>query len=159
MPNPETERVCAGPLALEIAWRNRKVASLALSWSDGLAPSPDPSPPARDLAAALAEYAAGEVPLWPFLPLDLDRLSPFARDVLIALRDNVPHAATVSYGNLARLGGHPGAARACGRVMAANPWPLVIPCHRVVGARGQLTGFGGCGLPMKQFLLKLEGAR
>lgn len=159
MPRPETERVCAGPLALEIAWKDRKVASLALAWSEGLAPSPDPSSPALALAAALAEYAAGVSPLWPSLPLDLERLSPFARDVLIALRDNVFHGATVSYGALARLGGHPGAARACGRVMAANPWPLVIPCHRVLGARGQLIGFAGCGLPMKQFLLKLEGAR
>lgn len=159
MPSPETERVCAGPLALEIAWNGRKVASLALTWSEGLAPAPHPSPPARALAAALAEYADGKVPLWPSLPLDLERLSPFARAVLVALRDNVPHAATVSYGALARLSGHPGAARACGQVMAANPWPLLVPCHRVVGANGQLTGFAGCGLPMKQFLLKLEGAR
>ncbi|MBF0512986.1 MAG: MGMT family protein, partial [Desulfovibrionaceae bacterium] len=52
--------------------------------------------------------------------------------------------------------GRPGAARAVGRVMAANPFPLVLPCHRVVGAGMKLTGFGP-GLPMKKMLLELEG--
>lgn len=159
MPHPETELVCAGRLALDLAWREGRLASLTLSWSDGLNPTPDLSPGARALAAALADYAAGAPPLWPSLPLDFSGLSPFARDVLTALRDHVPHGATVSYGNLARMAGHPGAARAAGRVMGANPWPLLVPCHRVVGADGSLVGFGSCGLPMKRYLLDLEGAR
>jgi len=73
------------------------------------------------------------------LPLDLGGQSPFARAVLTALLQ-VPVGSTVSYGELARRAGHPGAARAVGRVMAGNPLPLVIPCHRVVGASGHLTG-------------------
>ncbi len=159
MPTPDSELVCAGRLALELAWKNGKLASLGLSWSDGLNADPDPSPGAGALAAALARYVAGEIPLWPSLPLDAARLTPFARDVLFALRDGVPHGAVVSYGNLARLAGHPGAARAVGRVMNHNPWPLLIPCHRVIGAGGDLVGFGACGLPMKDYLLRLEGAR
>lgn len=156
---PDTELVIAGRLALDLAWKNGKLARITLSWSNGLSPDPHPSPGARALAAALADYVAGKPPLWPSLPLDLAPLSDFARDVLLALRDGVPHGATVSYGNLARMAGHPGAARAVGRVMGANPWPLLVPCHRVIGSNGALVGFGACGLPMKEYLLGLEGAR
>lgn len=159
MNHPDTELVCAGRLALDLAWKGGKLAFLTLSWSDGLTPDPDLSPGARSLAVALERYVAGQTPLWPSLPLDLAPLSGFARDVLLALRDQAPHGATVSYGNLARMAGHPGAARAVGRVMGANPWPLLVPCHRVIGADGALVGFGACGLPMKRYLLGLEGAR
>ena len=158
MTHPDSELVVAGRLALDLAWNGRKLSRLTLSWSDGLTPDPDPSPGARALATALDRYVTGQAPLWPSLPLDAARLSPFARDVLFALRDGVPHGATVSYGNLARMAGHPGAARAVGRVMNGNPWPLLIPCHRVIGSGGDLVGFGACGLPMKDYLLRLEGA-
>jgi methylated-DNA-[protein]-cysteine S-methyltransferase len=154
----DSELVIAGRLALDLAWKGGKLASLTLSWSNGLTSTPDPSPGACALNAALGKYVGGEVPLWPSLPLDFSRLSPFARDVLTSLRDGVPHGATVSYGNLARMAGHPGAARAVGRVMGANPWPLLVPCHRVIGSGGALVGFGACGLPMKEYLLRLEGA-
>jgi len=156
---PASELVTAGRLALELTWSGETLAGLTLSWSDGLNPTPDLSPGAAALAQALARYAGGQAPVWPSLPLDLARLSPFARDVLLALRDDVPHGATVSYGNLARMAGHPGAGRAVGRVMASNPWPLLVPCHRVIGSDGALVGFGACGLPMKRYLLELEGVR
>ncbi len=90
------------------------------------------------------------------LPLDLGGLTPFARDVLAALCQ-VPAGATVSYGELADRAGHPGAARAVGRVMAGNPLPLVVPCHRVVGASGALTGYSGAsGVATKHWLLAFE---
>jgi methylated-DNA-[protein]-cysteine S-methyltransferase len=68
---------------------------------------------------------------------------------------NIPYGATISYGELARRIGSPNASRAVGRANGANPIPIVIPCHRVIGANGKLTGYGG-GLPRKEFLLALE---
>jgi methylated-DNA-[protein]-cysteine S-methyltransferase len=69
----------------------------------------------------------------------------------------VPYGKTVSYGELAKRVGNPKASRAVGAANAANPIPIIIPCHRVIGAGGDLTGFGG-GLAVKQYLLELEGA-
>ncbi|CTQ51074.1 methylated-DNA--[protein]-cysteine S-methyltransferase [Jannaschia donghaensis] len=69
----------------------------------------------------------------------------------------IPFGRTRSYGNLAKALGRPGASRAVGAANGANPLPIILPCHRVVGASGKLTGFGG-GLPTKEFLLRHEGA-
>jgi len=80
----------------------------------------------------------------------------FRREVLEeTLR--IPSGQTRTYGWLAERVGRPRAARAVGRVMATNPLPLVVPCHRVVGSNGSLTGYGG-GLRMKELLLRAEGA-
>ena len=68
---------------------------------------------------------------------------------------NIPYGETISYGELARRIGSPNASRAVGRANGANPIPIVIPCHRVIGSNGKLTGYGG-GLPRKEFLLGLE---
>lgn len=69
----------------------------------------------------------------------------------------IPFGATTSYGQLAMMAGHPGAARAVGGVMAANPFPLIIPCHRVLGAGGKLGGYsGGKGVATKKWLLAFE---
>ncbi|TWI00969.1 methylated-DNA-[protein]-cysteine S-methyltransferase [Luteimonas cucumeris] len=69
----------------------------------------------------------------------------------------IPYGVTWSYGQLARCIGEPEAARAVGAANGRNPIPIVLPCHRVIGADGSLTGFGG-GLPTKAALLRLEGA-
>ncbi len=69
----------------------------------------------------------------------------------------IPRGQTRTYGEIAREFGSPGAARAVGQAMARNPWPMLVPCHRVVGHDGRLTGFGG-GLAMKQHLLEMEKA-
>jgi methylated-DNA-[protein]-cysteine S-methyltransferase len=69
----------------------------------------------------------------------------------------IPYGETISYAQLATRVGKPTAIRAVGAANGRNPLPIVLPCHRVIGADGSLTGFGG-GLPTKQFLLKLEGA-
>ena len=69
----------------------------------------------------------------------------------------IPYGETISYAQLARRIGKPTAMRAVGAANGRNPLPIVLPCHRVIGADGSLTGFGG-GLPTKQFLLELEGA-
>lgn len=69
---------------------------------------------------------------------------------------NIPYGITISYGELARRIDNPAAVRAVGAANGRNPLPIVVPCHRVIGSNGSLTGFGG-GLPIKQFLLLLEG--
>ena len=113
----------------------------------------------RDPAAAAAvrmqlqEYFAGgrrsfELALVP-------EGTPFQREVWRALRD-VPYGCTVSYGELAAAIGRPRAVRAVGLANGANPLPIVIPCHRVIGADGSLTGYGG-GLERKRWLLAHEG--
>lgn len=92
------------------------------------------------------------------IPLDLSCVdSPFRRRVLSACR-RIPFGCTTSYGELARRVGSPRAARAVGRVMATNPLPIVIPCHRVVSSSGALGGYTG-GVRYKKELLSLEGVR
>lgn len=86
--------------------------------------------------------------------LDLDGATEFQREVYEAAC-RIPHGQTSTYGELARSIGKPGAARAVGRALGANPVPVIIPCHRVLGADGSLTGFTG-GLETKERLLKLE---
>lgn len=78
----------------------------------------------------------------------------FQRDVWWELA-RIPYGATISYGELARRIHQPQAVRAVGAANGRNPLPIVLPCHRVIGANGSLTGFGG-GLPTKRFLLSLE---
>jgi len=108
----------------------------------------------RRVAGALARYFAGKVGDFT-IPLDLTGVTPFQRRVLKACAA-IPRGQALTYGELARRAGHPGAARAVGRVMATNPIPIVIPCHRVVGKDLRLHGYGG-GLEMKKRLLELEG--
>lgn len=101
----------------------------------------------------LREYLAGRRRVFD-LPLDL-RGSPFQLSVWEQVAA-IPYGCTASYGDIAHLLGNPGASRAVGAANGANPVPLIVPCHRVVGSDGSLTGFGG-GLPIKQRLLALEG--
>lgn len=108
-----------------------------------------------DAAAQLGAYFAGDLIDFD-LPLDVDG-TEFQRQCWLALA-LIPYGQTVSYGEQARrLGLGPDAARAVGAANGQNPLPLVLPCHRVIGADGSLTGFGG-GLHLKRFLLEHEGA-
>lgn len=102
---------------------------------------------------AMDRWARGEeVPV----PLDLEGLTAFQRRVLEELR-RIPRGQTVSYAELARRCGRPRAARAVGQVVARNPVPLWIPCHRVVASDGSLGGYSGGGPHVKRRLLELEG--
>jgi methylated-DNA-[protein]-cysteine S-methyltransferase len=104
----------------------------------------------------LDEYFAGRRRDFD-LSLDLRALPPFTLQVLQELA-RVPYGETTTYGELAARVGHPRAARAVGTVMNRNRIPIVLPCHRVVGSSGDLTGYAG-GLDRKVTLLELEGAR
>jgi len=102
----------------------------------------------------LEEYFSGkrqqfDLPLAP-------QGTPFQQEVWHTLA-TIPYGETISYAQLAQRVGKPTAMRAVGAANGRNPLPIVLPCHRVIGADGSLTGFGG-GLPTKQFLLELEGA-
>jgi methylated-DNA-[protein]-cysteine S-methyltransferase len=88
---------------------------------------------------------------------DLTPVAPFHRLVLRELA-RVPYGEVTTYGALAARVGRPGAARAVGTVMNRNPLPIVLPCHRVIGANGSLTGYGG-GLDKKRLLLDLESGQ
>jgi methylated-DNA-[protein]-cysteine S-methyltransferase len=103
----------------------------------------------------LDEYFAGSRDAFS-LAVDLRGAAPFAQQVLDELA-RVPYGQTTTYGSLAAKVGAPRAARAVGMVMNRNPIPIVLPCHRVVGANGSLTGYAG-GLDVKERLLRLEGA-
>jgi methylated-DNA-[protein]-cysteine S-methyltransferase len=105
-------------------------------------------------AAQLAAYFAGELTRFD-LPLE-PAGTPFQRRVWMALRD-IPYGQTVSYGALAAGLGAPRASRAVGLANGKNPISIVVPCHRVIGTDGSLTGYGG-GLDRKRFLLALERA-
>jgi methylated-DNA-[protein]-cysteine S-methyltransferase len=104
----------------------------------------------------LDEYFGGDRRAFD-LSLDLRGLPPFTLSVLEQLA-RVPYGKTTTYGALAAKVGRPRAARAVGTVMNRNRIPIVLPCHRVVGASGALTGYAG-GLDVKRTLLELEGAR
>jgi methylated-DNA-[protein]-cysteine S-methyltransferase len=107
-----------------------------------------------ELAAQLAEYFDGTRRVFEL------RLAPRGTEFQLATwraLTEIPYGTTLSYGELARRLGRPGASRAVGAANGANPLPIVVPCHRVIGADGSLTGFGG-GLPIKRTLLELEKA-
>lgn len=108
----------------------------------------------RATEAQLREYFAGQRPSFdlPLSPLGTD----FQLRVWRALA-GIPYGETISYAQLARQLGVPNGTRAVGAANGRNPLPIVLPCHRVIGADGGLTGFGG-GLPTKELLLRMEGA-
>ena len=112
--------------------------------------SPSNHPVARELARF---FAKGQSEL-DRVPLDLGSETEFESAVREVVRQ-IPGGSTMSYGEVATAAGRPGAARAVGRVMATNPVPPFVPCHRVVAADGGLGGFGG-GLDMKERLLTRE---
>jgi len=139
-------------------------------WVSGLrpwVPGPDPGherPPLPAVGANLVAEIAEGVARWLAtgdghfpVPVGLDAVGEFRARVYRELRA-VPSGAQVTYGELARRSGHPGAARAVGRAMATNPWPLVVPCHRVVPASGGVGNYAG-GAQRKRWMLEVEAVR
>jgi methylated-DNA-[protein]-cysteine S-methyltransferase len=143
-----------GPLTLiadDDGLRGIRFATERSRMPDGDTPEPD-HPVLVETARQLDEYFAGERQEFdlPLRPIG----TSFQLAAWRALRA-IPYGRTVSYGEQARRLGHPGRARAVGAANGRNPLPIVVPCHRVIGADGSLTGFGG-GLEIKAWLLDHE---
>lgn len=129
---------------------SRNAAPIAAHWLH------DPDHPVlRAAKAQLALYFGGARTAFD-LPLAA-RGTPFQRRVWTAIA-TVPFASTLSYAELARRAGAPAAVRAAGAATGRNPWAIVVPCHRIVGSGGALTGYAG-GLARKRALLALEAAQ
>jgi AraC family transcriptional regulator of adaptative response/methylated-DNA-[protein]-cysteine methyltransferase len=120
----------------------------------GYAVAPGHNVHVQQIEAELAQYFAGK--LTEFTVALHTPGSEFARQVWAALA-HIPYGQTSTYGSIARLLGKPGASRAVGLANGHNRLAIVVPCHRVIGADGSLTGYGG-GQPRKAFLLRLENA-
>lgn len=123
--------------------------------------APDPTAPSGPIVAlALTEldaYLRGELREFT-TPIDWSILKPFQRAAL-ELVYAVPYGRTTTYGGIAGQMGRPGAVRAVGQANANNPIPIIIPCHRILGADGKLHGYGARGgLETKAWLLRLEGS-
>ena len=117
---------------------------------------PDAEDRLQPTADRLRRYYAGEDVQFDET-LDMSRGSEFQQQVWQATRQ-VPRGVMTTYGALAAaVGAGPASARAVGRCMATNPWPPIVPCHRVLGKDGSLTGFGG-GIETKRRMLEMEGA-
>lgn len=111
--------------------------------------------PVAQAAAQLREYAQGQRRAFD-IPIDWSVLTPFQRRALQATAD-IPYGETRTYKEIAAALGNVRAARAVGRAEATNPMPIVLPCHRVIGADHKLRGYGaGAGLPTKDWLLRME---
>jgi len=106
------------------------------------------------VAEALRRYFGGDLAALDAVPAELNG-TPFQKSVWQALR-RIPPGATISYGELARRIGQPTSVRAVGAANGANPVAVIVPCHRVIGSNGTLTGYGG-GLDRKRWLLAHEG--
>jgi methylated-DNA-[protein]-cysteine S-methyltransferase len=130
----------------------QELERLARSFGIRVLRSAKPIDPAR---RELDEYFEGKRRQFD-LPVDVALQADFNRRVLRELA-RVPYGEVVTYGELASRAARPRAARAVGSVMNRNPLPIVLPCHRVIGANGKLVGYGG-GLDRKEKLLRLEGA-
>lgn len=153
-----------------IAWRGDRLRAVQLPERDdqatvlritarlsGAAPA-EPPPRVVQAMGAMAALLEGRRDQLLDIELDLDDIGAFERSVYEVTRA-IPPGETLTYGEVARRIGEPGAARAVGRALGANPLPIVIPCHRVLGAGGQLVGFSANGgTETKRRMLLIEGA-
>lgn len=153
--------ICDSPIGrLTLASDGTQLTEIRFARGDGAADvarnwrRDDDLPVLAQARVQLAEYFAGQRTRFD-LPLKLQGTA-FQQAVWHALQ-KVGFSRTSTYGALAAAVGRPAAARAVGAAMGANPIPIVVPCHRIIGKDGSLTGFGG-GIDRKTKLLRLEGA-
>ena len=143
---------------LRLNWLGGLVRGIEVAWAEDVREAAPLSEAAAELKAALLRYEARQDPAWPDLPFDFSGMSEFQKAAIEELR-RIPSGTTRTYGQMAAILGRPQGAQAVGRAMGANPFPVLYPCHRVVGANGAMTGFSASGgIAMKKALLRLEGA-
>jgi len=118
-----------------------------------------PPPEVKRVIHRIAALLRGEVSDLSAIALDMDEVPAFHRRVYEAARD-IPPGMTLSYGDIAARAGAPGAARAVGQALGRNPFPIIVPCHRVLAAGGKVGGFSAAGgVTTKLRLLEIEGAQ
>ena len=117
----------------------------------------EPIPPFfKSVQNQIVEYCNGKQVDFSNVPVSLENMTTFQKRVLSALRD-VKYGNTVTYKHLARLTGNPKSARAIGQVMAKNPIPIIIPCHRVIRSDGKMGGFSAMGgIKTKRRMIEME---
>lgn len=153
-----------------VAWRGEVIAAVALPEVDAaaterrlrrLVPDAEPAerpPTIRSVLDGVAALLDGEAVDLSGVAVDVAHESEFARRVHDVVR-SIPPGQTLTYGEVAARVGEPGAAQAVGRAMGSNPVPIIVPCHRVVGAGGRPVGFSAPGgVATKQRILRIEGA-
>jgi methylated-DNA-[protein]-cysteine S-methyltransferase len=155
----ETSRGWIGCLGSQLGLKKATLPQLspqlALEELDGSAGQEVWSPDSFiEIVSFFIDYFSGQSHKFPWA-LDLECATPFQRQVWEATR-SIPYGETRSYSWVANCIGKPAAVRAVGQALGKNPLPIVVPCHRVIAADGDLRGFGG-GLEMKRTLLRLEG--
>lgn len=145
--------------ACGIAWGGHGVTKVSLPGEERREPRCTPAPPEIRLAiAGIVAVLRGERRDLSSLRLDMEGVEDFRRRVYEAAR-GVPSGQTVTYGELARRVGEPSGGQAVGVAMARNPWPVIVPCHRVLPADGSLGGFSAPGgVAIKRLMLEIEGA-
>jgi len=146
----------ASPLGdITIELDGDKLSTITIHDDHAVSTTPVPSHPMLvEIINQLEEYFDGRRREFD-VPLALEGTA-FQQDIWQALLE-IPYGQTLSYGELGAAAGHPGSARAVGGAVGANPVPMIVPCHRVMGKDGSITGYsGGSGIPTKQWLLKRE---
>ena len=155
-PVGELQVAVTGRGLVYVAYDDEDREALVARYAGALSPRIVRSARATDeVRRELTEYFAGTRTAFE-LSVDRRLMHPFARKVLAAT-SRVGYGELATYGQIATRIGHPSAARAVGAALGSNPVPIVVPCHRIVGAGGRLTGYAG-GIDRKEILLQLEGA-
>jgi len=151
--------VTSGNVSLELEYiAGPEPEVLSIKFRKGAGGKSCDDPGIKKLAAKLSDFLEGKDPHFDmddFALLDTAKLTAFTRKVLLTLFTKVPRGTVVSYKELAELSGYPKAVRAVGSVMAKNPFPLIIPCHRVIKSDSSLGNYGP-GKKLKEHFLKLE---
>jgi len=146
-----------------VTWGEAGLTGVLLPGPRGPARAPDADPeaapgPVRDAVAAISALLDGERTELRWVVLDETGIDPFRRSVYAAARE-IPPGATASYGDIARAIGKPDAPRAVGHALGENPFPIVVPCHRVLSSAGALHGFSAPGgIVTKRRMLEIERA-
>ena len=141
-----------------IAWLDDTIVAVRLPGTKSRTTS-DPPAAVQRVILAIVSLLEGEPVDLTWVPVDMSGVPEFNRRVYEAAR-SIPVGSTATYGDIAGLLGSPNASRAVGKALARNPFAIVVPCHRVVGAGGEVGGFSaGGGVNIKMRMLAIEGAR